>query len=625
MTGDGATPGRRQLLKTLGASALAATVAGCGGGSTSTTPTGTQPPAGATGSTQTAGATTTTPSVPDCDTPTTLARSDVNGGATLERGCYLVENVHTIDSGTLTLEPGARIQFGTEAGFDLTGGGRLQAAGTADEPVVLQGKTAERGHWQGVRLADVDDASRFEHTIVEHAGGSLWTGNLESKTAVYLKGATATFDAVTFRENANNALLAFDSDVSMRVERTLFESNDHPARVNAALVGAFGPGTTVRDNDDDRVRLDGSGSKDAIVADGTVAALGVPWHVTTNVALRSTLTVSEGAEFAFKKKKGLDVNGGELRVEGSSSAPVRFRGVTSGRGAWRGIRLRGQDDGSSPSNVLRHAVITGAGGALWTGNELTKCGLLVGETATVENCTFTQNAHSGLTAYGSGYDFSVEQCLFENNELPLYLPADYVGDVAASNAFMGNDEPYVLIGWAGPQTPVKSPARWVTLDVPYRIKHHLRLEAPLVIEPGTTVQAADSKQIAVKNGYLQADASGSDEPPIFFTGAESTRGHWGGIGIENEHQKNALKNVVIEFGGGELWTGDLDTKANLVVGGWGDGIAPEVTLSDVTIRKSGKHGIYEYASGMSCSDVRFEDNAGAAVYDGHEGAPASGC
>lgn len=83
-------------------------------------------------------------------------------------------------AGTLTLPAGTEIQFRHDRGFTVereqpTGGyATLTAQGTASDPVVLEGTTAQPGHWRGLHVQTGSQANVLEHTKIRHGGSSDW-------------------------------------------------------------------------------------------------------------------------------------------------------------------------------------------------------------------------------------------------------------------------------------------------------------------------------------------------------------------------------------------------------------------------------------------------------------------
>ncbi|ELZ29683.1 hypothetical protein C475_02001 [Halosimplex carlsbadense 2-9-1] len=608
-----AAPNRREVLGRIGAAAGTVGLAGC---------------ADELGATD---APTRTPVTSNCSNYETLSRSDVNGGATIEPGCYRIDSLHRIGAGTLRLRPGVVVEFASGAGLAFGEGSsgsdapRLVTEGTANDPVVLRGQTDQRGFWRGIRLDDgaTADSGTDDHSlagvVLEHAGSGGWTGDPSSNAGLFVGNAGVTVTDATFRKNANTSLLARNSDATLSVDGTAFESSTTGPRVHPDHVGAFASDTVVTGNDSDVVRLEAGSSTPAISTDQTCADIGTPYHVTRTPHVTGALTVEDGAEFEFESGAGLAVHGGQLTVAGTEGDLVEFRGVASGAGSWRGIHVA---DGGGSTSVLEHAHVTDAGGQEWTGDSIDSGGLFVQDAVEVRDCTFLNNATSGLTAKGTGYDFTLVGCRFGANTLPVRVPADLVGRVADSNTFTGNDESYVAVG-QGTRANLTRDSNWPGLGVPYRIGRNLKVDAALEIEPGATLAVGKNKDIRVRDRYIYADAGGAD--PVVFTGIEESPGYWTGLSIQTSDSRNLLRNVVVEYGGGGSGIrGGENTKACLVIGWFGEEDWV-LDLEDSTIRESAEHGISTYNPDLDCSNVTFSDIAEANVYDNAANTELSDC
>lgn len=71
----------------------------------------------------------------------------------------------------LTIEPGVIVQFeGSSNGIATEENAGLNAAGTADKPIRLVGKTPEKGAWKGVVFGSNNVANKLSYVTVLHAG-----------------------------------------------------------------------------------------------------------------------------------------------------------------------------------------------------------------------------------------------------------------------------------------------------------------------------------------------------------------------------------------------------------------------------------------------------------------------
>lgn len=619
-TGDGAGggPNRRQVLRAVGGSLVASGLAGCTTGDPETpTPTPAQ--------------------ARDCNSYETLTWADLNGFTTLESGCYRIDSMQKVNLGTLTIEGDVVIEFGKDAGLQFVDDGQevppgLETGG-GDDRVFFRGRTQEPGFWKGLRFDKDTDEDRFNpptyelhDVVIEHAGSDGWHGGDGGTAAVFVGDTDVEFSNAILRENANWALsVTGDADISVRDTR--FRANERPARVHPDCVGGFETRNDVRNNDRDRITIAGGSSRQySITRDQTWRDPGAPYHVPRNLYLDADLTIEGGTEFQFEKNIWFEVRDGTLTVDGTGD-DVRFVGESAGRGTWQGIGFRNPDGGK---NVLEGAYFESGGAEKWHGGDYSEGVVFVENTdVRIDDCVFLNNDGAAVVATGSKYDFTVENCSFGSNWKPIRVDPNLADGIASSNSFHANDENYVHVGTDGFISSLTQAASWDALDVPYRIWWEFEVKAPFEVAPGTTVEVQEGKTIEVyPSGHLLADASGPDDDPIVFTGAEKRAGHWDGLYLRSESDDNALQNAVLEYGGGDKQTGNDHTQACLVAGKRTADVNPKIVVTDTTIRGSEKYGIYMHDADVTCSNLTFEDIAEANVYDGSagsNGAPMDSC
>lgn len=628
------TLSRRDLLAATGTVAVGAT-AGCSQGGGNRSGTGGDDRSGTAGGTTTddptSAATSRTPTVTarPCDSLTPLDPPDVERGGTVSEGCYRAEETLVVESGTLTLEPGVTVEFASAVGLKVESGGRLRAGRAGAKPVVLTGAEETRGYWKGLYFrGSRSDDNVLENTVVQYAGGDSWNPNWENGGISLMHGSSLTVNGAVLRENGVAGILVRSDADALSVSGTRFEANALPAMVHPDVTGAFTPTCAFEDNDESAVRIGVGGN--TVGSEQTWQHPGVPYHVNGTVNVEAPVRVAEGATFRFEGEEGLNVREeGQLVVEGTSEAPVRFTGREERAGSWRGIQYEKPGGGE---NLLAHAIVEYAGDSAWNPNH-DPAGVFArgnGVVLSVRNATVRRNATMGVAVAGPKADLTVERSLFEDNAAPLLLPANLAGDVARTNAFRGNDESFVSLGdlgFGGADTAVVETTTWKALDVPYRATVTVVVEAPLEVAPGTTVAFEQDRAMRVRDeGRLRADGAGGD--PIWFTGTEAVSGFWRGISfVSSLSTDNVLQNVVIENGGSaEMVGGGADDVANLFLHG-GDRAAA-VAISDSTVRGSGKYGIAignGEARLVDCDGLRFENNAGADTFNLETRGPISAC
>lgn len=548
-------------------------------------------------------------------------------------GVPLFLNQEQVVAASLTIGPGVAFDVGETHGFEVEGG-QLDVMGVDGNPVRFRGDQRERGYWHGIGYQEASGPNRIQYAVIKDAGSDPWNGDSTTQSALFAEDVTLDVQTSSLSNNAATALLSRDGETDLTVTDTRFEGNESPVRLHANLVGGFDPSNVVEDNDDDRIAVRGStsGGTGEVTTGQTWETPGVPFHVRNGVDLQATLVVGQGVTVDFDENVGIDAHGARLEANGTADDRIRFRGDRRERGFWRGVRFGDATEG----NLLRNVVVADAGGHPWRGTGFSAAGVFVqgsGVEVHLDSCAIQNNAVSGVTATGRGYDFTVENCVFQGNAVPVWTNADLVGNFTVTNAYAGNDASHFRVGIRGARSVLQREATWPDRGIPYRLVRDLRVNDALTIDPGVTVESGglgdDAPTVKIEvpfgeAGSLEADASGTAEETIVFTGAEDEAGYWGGIHFSTEERSNTLRDVVVEYAGGSPRNGDSESYAAVTVWEFGEVVAAD--LSEVALKDSAQHGIYKACdSELSCGRLSFEGIQGSEFWDADDDAPVGGC
>ncbi len=289
---------------------------------------------------------------------------DVTADRTLAAGLYTVRSGLTIrvTGAALTLSPGVRIDFGAGAGLQINSDGALVSAGTATQPVTLQGGQPSPGYWSGVAVYSSDVRNRLAHTTVAHGGGGRYSGMFAAANVALNDGARLQVEDSAVRDGGNRGISADPGATFPSFARNTLTGNaGGPLLASPMAADALDATSTYSGNAEDAVDL----YDNNVTADMSLAALDVPYRIegTPNVD-NAFLTLEAGVEILFEAGAGLQVDSdGALRVEGTADRPVTLRGEQATPGYWSGVAIYSNDT----RNVIANAVVAYGGGGRYSG------------------------------------------------------------------------------------------------------------------------------------------------------------------------------------------------------------------------------------------------------------------
>ncbi len=534
-----------------------------------------------------------------------LVQSMVGDGGTVPGDvCHQVLTPLSVNDGTLVVEAGADISFGTGGYLTIASAGRLTAVGTVDDPIVFTSLDPAQ-LWRGIRFAgSASTDNRLEHVTLANGGSSGWSGAGYSTSALLIEGGSRVDIVSTEITGSGGQGLTVFGNVELTFGASTLSDNAVAAWVHPGVARSIGADNVFDGNDANVVRV-GFGNNDAVSTLQTWAAIGVPFEIQDRMYVEAPLTIDPGAELTFRADVSMIVrNGGSFTAQGTEDAPITFSGVENLPGYWKGIRIATV----STDNIFDHVVFEDGGGTAWTGDGDSRSMVYLdtGSKAVFTNTTFRRSGHYALWVLGGGDIEGFAGNVFEANARTAVVHPNRVGAIASDNSFVGNDEQFVRVSF-GNNDAVAVAQTWSVLEVPYRVTVRTFVRAPLVIEAGTALEFAQGAHLVVtEEGSL--NAVGTPAAPITFSGAQAVAGYWKGLQFGTVSVSNVLSHVLVQHAGSDAWFGGANSTGTIWV--TGDGL---LDLADVTIRFSGGHALLLSNGGaVTCSNV---DDGGFMYYD----------
>ncbi len=391
------------------------------------------------GSTQTYSVTVTVPKLQtvtiDCNGTIPEVWEDLGDGVDYIVKCNLTFKGTTI----YTIKPGVKIQFdGGSAGFTIAGTAALKMIGTAAKPIILEGKVASAGSWQGVVMEANNLENQWEYVTVRHAGsvqataaGLLVDGFNESKIGI---------KNCTFSDNTGYGIRVGSNGTSSnwytKCKFTAFSTNTFSnnsksaVRVHYAQWGDLDTKSDYVNNGQKYIEIFSSNinNYDALL-DGpaTIEKLNVPYRVFGILEPNESFIFSKGVEVQFGTDAGIFLATRKKNVaiiaNGTAAEPIKFVGyLPNTKGVWAGISTQN----GNIETKFNYCIIDGAGSTaepFFCVPKTSKSAIYLGleynctpeaSKGTITNCTISNSGGYGI-AYRSSDPVTAKDNTFTGN------------------------------------------------------------------------------------------------------------------------------------------------------------------------------------------------------------------
>ena len=305
--------------------------------------------------------------------------ADISVDTSLTAACYLLDSVVTVAADAqLSIAAGTSIFAQAGTGLKISGQASIDAAGTIELPVLIQGANAGAGYWQGITLTSSNAQQRFSYTTIA-----------DTETAVEIVNG---------------------SGLDLFANNSIARSSVAALGLPLDLAGQLGSETEIIDSPGG-VRI----FSKTVTANNAVVlpALTTHYMINENLNVDGPLTLEAGAELRFAQNVHVYISSnGSLNAVGTESSPIIMRGQVEQAGYWVGIRWF---NSSSQKNRLEHITVSHGGGWPAEPGNLNVTGV---EThLTVKDSTLTDSLGYGFYQKGEIDNVVLDNVSFNANQV----------------------------------------------------------------------------------------------------------------------------------------------------------------------------------------------------------------
>lgn len=278
----------------------------------------------------------------------------------LSQPCYIVDGFVSVKA-DISVAPGTKLIFRQNASIHVVENTSFSAVGTAEKPIVMEGKEHAPGFWSGIEFSSISNKNRLSYVQLSDAGAD--EGSSSGAVRLTSKG-TAGIDHSVIRNSKTFGLNVADSTRLLDFTANRFEDNKDPMNIQADALGKIDGATQFIGNKKQRIYVSGGNVEE----DAEWQHFSVPVYIQGFTKINANLKIDAGAQFLFAEGAGLFVEDhGSLNAQGTKETPIVFSSDAGIPGAWHGIGIGSRN----ARNILDHVRLewagNGSGGAIHVG------------------------------------------------------------------------------------------------------------------------------------------------------------------------------------------------------------------------------------------------------------------
>ena len=509
------------------------------------------------------------------------------------------------ETATLTIEPGTRIEFNTNADLRIGNSynssiyyGALNAEGSETEPIVFTSHQAEPapGDWQGIHFNQGTRMdSLMSNCIIEYTSRNI-----------YINNAGPEIRNCTFRHGSGYGVQIQEG--SPTISDNIFLNNSLSAMYSvpdglSQVTGNQGAG-----NGHDAIEVSGRIDTNAIWRNQAL-----PFYVSNDIDIYNitpnsdtvTLTIEPGTRIEFNTYADLTIGNsynsyiyyGALNAQGTETAPIVFTShqAEPAPGDWSGLYFQ---KGAHSDSLMNHCIVEYA-----SGRNLN----IDNASPQVRNSTFRNSSGYGIRIY-TGQPAVADNFFSGNAYSAITATPDCLSQVTG-NQGAGNGHDAIEVSGR-----IDTNTTWRNQALPFYVSNDVYVyhtdanggTTTLTIEPGTHIEFSTYADLTIGYSYYSSiyygalNAQGTETAPIVFTShqAEPAPGDWSGLYFQKgTHSDSLMSHCIVEYASGR----------NLYI----NNASPQIKNS--TFRNSSGTGLHIYSGQPTITDSFFSDNAASAI------------
>jgi len=260
----------------------------------------------------------------------------------------------------LVIEAGTVIEFGPDAGFDITDQGSINSKGTTSAWVTLRGKKVEKGYWRGILFNTNSSQNKLHFTNVNQAGSTTFNSNGDQAAIIIWGNAKLDLFKCHITDSGKDGISAIHANSNFKISETsIYQCINMPLIINVNYLD-FLDGTNHLSGANNYILTKLNISN--LTTDVTLYNEGAPYRFSSYASYAPNLTIEncaftvmQGARILFEEGVGVNVNSSaSFNAIGTDIDKIAFEGFNENTASWKGITFLGTQ---SSNNIIKNAKI----------------------------------------------------------------------------------------------------------------------------------------------------------------------------------------------------------------------------------------------------------------------------
>lgn len=302
---------------------------------------------------------------------------------------YYIPCVMDVEA-NIVVNPGVVIEFGDEAGINVTNTGSFSAVGTSSANISMMGGRKAKGVWKGILFNSSSSNNRLHYVNIAHAGSSTFNTNNDIASVIIWADTKLDIQNCNINNGGKYGLSAIYTNSNWSIRNSQITAcNDAPAIFLAPYLAALDGSNDFQGNAKNFLMIDLA--TQFITSSLTWKKANVPYRITPTYAFfneltidNGTVTIEPGTQIYFEPGTGLWVDeNAALVAVGTATDSITFTGVNPVAGSWSAIYF---DGNTTTNSQLKFVKIQYAGATL----DFEKSGVLmrIDPTLSITDATF---------------------------------------------------------------------------------------------------------------------------------------------------------------------------------------------------------------------------------------------